>query len=304
MTPSSSRIDRMNWRQEDTPAALVRRLVEGLDIRFGIEQSFKIREKTLLANRFLLGFKKNRITQEPHERILDICRRMNMPENLLQAYRASLPNSNYLHFGFEENERTCLYKAYLEFYDKVEETMRAQPWRFNSFLMHLGFKWDALDNSRQALTRYTWYPFLPVEVILGRLTSILDPQKLGTLLEITKGIVATASRIVPAHDIFYMEVDEEDNPRRSCDINIYRAKIPLSGLESWLSRMCDHYAVPPEAFQTLYEEVKTKTFGHIAGGIDRDGRDFLTVYYGVEYTSPQPSGGPCSDKLPTGRHSP
>jgi hypothetical protein len=265
---------------------LVLRLVENLEIKFGFEQSFKIFEKTLLANRFLLGFKKKRIKQEPHERILDICRQMDMPENLLQTYQGCLPGSNYLHFGFEENERTCLYKAYLEFYDRVEETMKTQPRKFDSFLMHLGFKWDALDNSRQALTRYTWYPFLPVDVMLGRLSNILGPDKLGTLFEVAKGIVAIASRMVPPYDILYMEVDEENNPRRSFDINMYRAKLPLSELQPWMSRMCDHYAIPPEAFHTLYEGAKSRTLGHIAGGIDREGRDFLTVYYGVEYLSP------------------
>jgi hypothetical protein len=63
--------------------------------------------------------------------------------------------------------------------------------------------------------------------------------------------------------------------------------------------MGQHYAIPSEEFHPLYEGVKNKTFGHIAGGIDREGRDFLTVYYGVEYTSPNDSGISCSDKNPT-----
>lgn len=282
----------------DDRAGLVIQLVDNLDIKYGFERSFKIFEKTLLANRFLLGFKKKRIRLEPHERILDICRRMDIPENLLQAYRGSLPDSNYLHFGFEENERTCLYKAYLEFYDRVEEAMKTQPGKFGSFLMHLGFKWDALDNSRQALTRYIWHPFLSLEDVRGRLSEILDPHKLGTLFEIAKGIVDMASRIVHPYDILYMEVEEENNPRRSFDINVYRAKLQLRNLQPWFSQMCRHYAIPSEEFHTLYEGVQDKTLGHIAGGIDRQGRDFLTVYYGVEYTSPDHSGKPCLDESP------
>ena len=46
--------------------------------------------------------------------------------------------------------------------------------------------------------------------------------------------------------------------------------------------MCLHYSIPSEAFHTLYNPVKTEIFGHLAGGIDRDGKDFLAVYYGVE----------------------
>jgi len=264
-------------------ARLVLQLVENLNIRFGFEQSFKIFEKALLASRFLLGLEKKRIREEHHERIVDICRRMDMPENLLHAYRGRLPDSSYLYFGFEESERACLYKAYLEFYDKFKTTMETQPRRFDSFLMHLGFKWDALDNSRQALTRYTWYPFLPMEVMLKRLSNLLDPHKFGTLFEIAKGLVEIASRTVPFYNIFYMEVDEENNPRKSFDINMYRAKLPLSKLQPWLSRMFRHYGIPSEEFHALYDGVQDKTFGHIAGGIDREGRDFLTVYYGLEY---------------------
>jgi Protein of unknown function (DUF3467) len=292
-SPPSSEADQVNFpRQEPSSfeneiagekAGLVRQLVEDLGIKFGYEKSFKIFENTLLANRFLLGFKKKRIRKEPHERILEICRRMNMPENLLQAYRGRLPDSNYLHFGFEENEKTCLCKAYLEFYDKVDETMRTKPGKCDSFLMHLGFKWDALDNSRQTITRYTWYPLLPVDVMLERVSNLLGPQGSGALFEITKGIVEVALRVVPPYDVLYMEVDEENSLRKSFDINMYRARLPLSELQPWLEQMCRHYAVPSEEFQSLYEGVRDKTFGHIAGGIDREGRDFVTVYYGVEY---------------------
>jgi hypothetical protein len=264
-------------------AGLVLQLVKNLDIKFGYEKSFKIFENTLLANRFLLGFKKKRIRQKPHERILDICRRMDMPKDLLEEYRTRLPDSNYLHFGFEENERTCLCKAYLEFYDKVEKTMRTQQGKFDSFLMHLGFKWDALDNSRHALTKYRWYPSLPVGVMLERLSNILGPHGSGTLFEITKGIIEAVLRVIPPYDILYMEVDEENSLRKSFDVNMYRAKLPLRELKPWLSQMGRHFAIPPEQFSALYDGVQGKTFGHIAGGIDREGRDFVTVYYGVEY---------------------
>ena len=289
----SSKVDQISFsRQETSPskteiagekASLVRELVEDLNIKFGHEESFKIYENTLLANRFLLGFKKKRIRKEPHERILDICRRMDMPGNLLQEYRTRLPDSNYLHFGFEETERTCLCKAYLEFYDKVEKTMRTQQGKFDSFLMHLGFKWDALDNSRHALTRYRWYPSLPVGVMLERLSNILGPHGSGTLFEVTKGIIEAVLKVIPPYDILYMEVDEENSLRKSFDINMYRAKLPLRELEPWLSQTGRHYSIPPEQFSALYDGVQDKTFGHIAGGIDREGRDFVTVYYGVEY---------------------
>ena len=38
-------------------------------------------------------------------------------------------------------------------------------------------------------------------------------------------------------------------------------------------------SLPVEKFHALYEAVKAKKFGHLTGGIDREGRDFLTVYF-------------------------
>jgi hypothetical protein len=234
-----------------------------------------------------LGFKKERIKQKSCERILDICRRMDMPEDLLETYRERLSEANYLHFGFEENERTWLYKAYLEFYDTFEKEIRNQPGKVAPFLMFLGFKWDALDHRKRSVTRYTWYPLLSVEDMLIRLSNILDSHKYRNLFEITEGFLGMAARKIPPHDMFYLEVAEENNPRRSFDINMYRAGIQLSELGPGLAKMCQHYGIPSEEFHAVSDRFKTKTFGHVSGGIDREGRDFLTVYYGVEYTSPR-----------------
>lgn len=70
----------------------------------GLEQSFKISEKSLLRNRFLLGTSKGAIGQNCHEKMLDICVKMGMPEDFLESFRENLSEANYVHFGFEQNE--------------------------------------------------------------------------------------------------------------------------------------------------------------------------------------------------------
>jgi hypothetical protein len=263
-------------------AGLLFQLVKNLDLEVGYERSFKVSEKSLLENRFLLGFSKKSIEQNPHERIFDICERMEMPEIFLGDFSEKLSEANYVHFGFEENERTCIYKVYLEFYDKIQEEIKNQANESEHFLLHLGFKWDVSDNTIHALTKYTWYRSLAVEDILLRLANILDPEKYQKPLDVAEGILTTASSRIPHHDILYLEVSEENNPRRSFDINMYRAALELRELHPILSKMCQHYSISSETFHALYDQVKTKIFGHLSGGIDREGKDFLTVYYGVE----------------------
>jgi len=266
----------------DKKADLLFQLTNDLNVPIGAERSFKIAKNTILANRFLLGFEKDTIQEKPHERILDICGRMDMPGDLLEAFEQHLPDAKYIHFGFEENKGTCVYKAYLEFYDRIEREMRSSPSTTEHFLMHLGFKWDVSDKSRQAITRYTWYPYLSVENSMKKLSNILDSNQHQAPLELTKGVLNIALRRIPHHDILILDVNEQDNPRKSFDINIYSAKFQLSELYPFLLDMGRHYSIPYDQLHNLYEPIKNRIFGHLSGGIDREGKDFLTVYYGVE----------------------
>jgi hypothetical protein len=41
----------------------------------------------------------------------------------------------------------------------------------------------------------------------------------------------------------------------------------------------------------LYDQIKTRRFGHLAGGVHRNGKDFFNVYYGPQFFD-QGSEGP------------
>ena len=112
-------------RSDESVDALLE-LVKDLSLELGLERSFKISEKELLSNRFLLGTSKSAIGQESHARILDVCKRMDMPEDFLETCWENLPDANYVHFGFEENVRTCIYKVYLEFYERIQRETEIQ----------------------------------------------------------------------------------------------------------------------------------------------------------------------------------
>ncbi len=263
-------------------AGLLFHLIKNLNIDYGFERSFKISKKTLLGNRFLFTMSKHSIRQDPHERILNICRRMDMPKKLLEVFNENLPSANYVHFGFEEDEKSYIYKAYLEFWTDWENEIKNKPNRSDPFLVHLGFKWDVSEPTRCVLTRYTCCPSISVENILERLSKVFYSDQYRSPCEIAKGIVKLASSRISHDKIFYVEVEEEDNPRRSFDMNMYRAKLRLQELYPLLLDMCQHYSIPSEEFRILYDQFRTKVFGHLSGGIDREGKDFLTIYYGVE----------------------
>ena len=74
-----------------------------------------------------------------------------------------------------------------------------------------------------------------------------------------------------------------DPCRSALYINIYKAGLRMEELHPLLERTMQRYSIPLETFRTLYEKTREKKFGHLAGGIDRQGRDFVTMYYGVKF---------------------
>jgi hypothetical protein len=250
-------------------------LVDCLNIRYAWERSVRFCRGGLLGNRFLLTLTKEAIEKNQDDTVLSLCGRLQIPEAMMETARANLPAARFVHFGFEENETACLYKVYLEF-----EGKKALPG--STFLLHLAFKWDIADPTRHFVSNYLWYPSLSVAGILDRLAQIYRDDACPKSFELAKSIVNLAAAR-PDHQMAYLEVSEPAGERRSFDLNMYDALFQVQDLQPLLARMSEHFAIPAAQFSDLYERIKTKRFGHMAGGIHRGGQDFFNLYYGVEW---------------------
>jgi hypothetical protein len=105
-------------------------------------------------------------------------------------------------------------------------------------------------------------------------------EKDNSPYEIVKGILDLAASKVGNDKFLFLGVGEENNPRNSFDINIYRANLQMKDIYPFLLEMCRFYSVSENRFKKLFEPIEKQIFGHIAGGIDRKGKDFLTIYFG------------------------
>ena len=101
--------------QSNAHASLLYQLVDDLQAPYGYERSLRLTSGALLANRFLLTLTKENIPSDPDATVVALCRRLAMPDNLVAATAAHIGAAKFIHFGFEEDETTCLYKVYLEF---------------------------------------------------------------------------------------------------------------------------------------------------------------------------------------------
>ena len=53
----------------------------------------------------------------------------------------------------------------------------------------------------------------------------------------------------------------------------------LQSIYPWMQRLFAHYRIPAEELESLYRDCGSRPLGHLSAGIDREGRDFFTVYY-------------------------
>lgn len=253
--------------------------LENHRIRPAFESSCEFLERKLLGNRFLLGFEKRMLKENPDGKILDICEKMNMPKDFMVVLLENLPEANIVGFGFGEEGETFIVKAYLEFGDRFYRAIKTNRYKPEPYLSHLGFKWHADDSNKKALTKYTCFPGYSSKEILERLDDFYRDKE-DRSLEIVRGILTLAAGRVDTEKFLYLDVKEENNPRSSFDINLYAANLQIKEVYSFLLEMCRHYSIPSEQFYNLYNSMENQIFGHIAGGLDREGRDFITIYFG------------------------
>ena len=245
----------------------------------GVERSFKVRRGAVLWDRMLVGIDKASIAPTADLKLLNICDRMGMPPGLREAFRPELAEVNFVLFGFEADGETVVHKAYLEYYDQFPSRTRDQADKTSPYLMHLGYKWDVDDPSRTARTRYTWLPMLSGSAILNRIEAIYATAERPEGFEAVEKIFRAAAGRLNRSQLIYLDVTEVGQPRRSFDVNLYAAGLRLSEIGEMLDLTARRFDVADETVLRRLAEIDEAVLGHLAGGVDRHEREFMTVYY-------------------------
>ena len=251
--------------------------VRALGVPFGLERSFKLSAEGIGGERVIFGV---RSALAPRQALLGACRALGMPEDYQAQLDAALGEANTIGFGYEGGSRGGVYKVYLEFWDRLRQRLARDPADLAPETLFLGFKWPARGAGKGALARYTCYPLLPVKAIAQRLEALYDDKKPAASCAAALAILELAARRIGRDSFVYVEAAEEGNPRRSFDLNFYKARLTVSDLREPLTALARHYRVEAKALRP--QLALERPFGHLSGGRGRDGRDFLTVYYEIE----------------------
>lgn len=238
----------------------------------GYEKSFKLSAQGLFANRFLGGLAAGQL---PLDRLVQVCNDIGTPKEFMTRLGQEFSGADSVHFGFEEGHDSAIFKIYLEYWKRLNPARRR---RDESVLLHRAFKWDALDPKRCTVASYTCFPCLSREQTMGRIAGIYQGAVAHPSCELARQLMRLAATR-SSEQLMYLEVGEEGNPRASFDLNFHAADLKLAEIGVPLMEITRSYSIPPERFAALWGRIKSKTLGHLSGGLSRDGQDFLTVYY-------------------------
>lgn len=246
----------------------------------GREESFKMLHGRLLRNRLLLGVQRAAIVPA---QLWSLARELGMPPAAQDLLAARWERANAVFLATEESGSARLYKVYLEFWDEAKRAVR-QGER-SPQLLHLGVKWSTARPGHHEEARYEVHPLIGMRDILRRMGACY-PAPAASGLEPARRIVRQAALREPQAPFLYLEVSEADNPRRSFDINLYKAGLRVGDVAGELRTLAAHFALGGD-FEEVLTEFDARPLGHISGGLDRHGAEFLSVYAEI---APLPDG--------------
>lgn len=253
------------------------RLLDGCE-QAGREQSFKLSHQCILLERTLVGIPSRSLstTDAAH-----ICQEMSMPEDLYNRFLKERDGANQVLFGFEGLGDSAIYKVYLEYWDGLVSDLKSGQRDHSPRLLHLGFKWEIGDPERARVTRYLCHPLLSIKGIYDRLHELFSGRSTDLSYATARKVLARASGRIKGDSFVYLEVEEEGNVRRSFDLNFYKAGMQISDIREEIESASDGFGIEARPIAEHLSAIANRPFGHLAGGADGKGEDFLTVYYEV-----------------------
>jgi tryptophan halogenase len=262
------------------------RLAKDLNTPYLYERSFKMSDREVLDNRLLMSFRVARLDSDPPSVLARICDTISIPSAYRPMIASQIHEADNIHLGFEEGSDGFLYKFYLEFARRFRQSAANAREFCGPLLLHLAFKWDPNCDSIRTIARYTCDPGLHPAGMQRRLSQVYADRAGTPSHRFASGLLEKAARRIPVDSLFFLAVEEEDNPRKSFDMCIYDANFPLFDLESELVAIGRYFQIPEERFRQVYEPIKHEKLGHLSGGVGRSGKEFCTIYYGARLHDP------------------
>ncbi len=285
LDPDATLADHGGPVNTDTPLfqTLLQR-IEALRLPYGQEDAFKLTPAGLITGRVLVGVP---AAGQTIDALLQIAGQdMAMPEGGHALLSAHAAQASAVFFGLENSPQGTVFKVYLEFWEEVKRTVLQTP-SATPLLLHLGVKWSSARPGHHEVARYMCHPLLSVKDVMRRIVAIYPSGAQASACTPVLDIVRQGIKHRADASLLYLEVSEQGNPRCSFDVNLYKTGITLSSCEKALGEAASHFGIAAAAMEIELERFGHCALGHLSGGTDRHGQEFLSVY---AETRPLPGG--------------
>lgn len=255
----------LNWQgyaPHSLNAQRIYSIVKNLPLT-GFERSFKMAKNNLSLERFIVSLPRNRISADEIDfAASQLC----MPPQLKTVLEGKFSQAEFIHFGYEGSIDSCNFKIYIEFPRGVEI---GSPQFF-------GYKWNTIDADLSSVTEYRHLK-LPEQFQAAELIRrYLNSEPLCILLA---DIINTAISRTALSDLTLLNVVDLATQRSSFDLNVYSAGLTISDIASTLQSIGTHLGINHSSLDAILSRAKTDQLGHLSGGVDRNGRPFITFYH-------------------------
>lgn len=246
-----------------------------LGLAWGAETSIKLGPGRLLGGRVLVGVPRSALNDDDARGLAE---EIGIPPAGWALLAAELPRANAVFFGIEQAPEGVVGKVYLEFWDEVRRQVRADPGPAPR-LLHLGVKWSDRQPGRFEVAQYHCHPLLSGRDVLRRMAALYEGERLSTsACGLAQAVLRRGLRREPTAGLLYEEVSEAGNPRRSWDVNLYKTGLRVRDAMPELVAMGLHFGLDEAALSSLLAPMEDRLLGHLSGGIDRRGEEFVSLY--------------------------
>ena len=257
-------------------------LVADLSADYGYERSVKFTANSLIRNRYLLSLHKNVFSRQSTDALFGILHYLHAPESCIAEIRSALPGADVIHLGFEKQANIATYKLYLEHASRFRAAMESDGQRGTQQLVHLAFKWRSGKAAKWVKTYYNCQHDLNDVGVIDGMQVVYADRASSIVAQTAVEILQKTLLQTDIDELMFMQVHEEGNPRRSFDLNLYSAEMKVSDIAELLHKIANYFSIATDNWVRFIKDSSTEDLGHISGGIGRDGKEFLTVYFGVK----------------------
>ncbi len=251
---------------------IVARVVR-LNVPVIVERSIKLSSGSLIGERVLVSLPKAALGPAGLARLLALGEDLGLPSQLASVVATDYPVADIVHIGFE-GPHIC--KLYLEFAQACRSMGTSR-----SVLVFRAVKWNVAQPASANVATYRSCQHLTGDAIARHIVSILEVGAEQAPARFILGLLERALKKVSAGALPFLEVEDEGTPRRSFDLNLYDADFRIADAASDFAALTQYFGLAVADAIKLFLLPSEASLGHVAAGVARDGRDFLTIYYGA-----------------------